>query len=117
MFVNLEHRFRDRLAPGDDRTALLADHAERDGEQDAEDDDLQDVAFGHRPDHRLGHDVEEDLIPSLRLRGDLGLLPHRQVDADARLHEVDGHEADDERERRDDLEVDDRAQTHPARRP
>ena len=35
--------------------------------------------FGHRVDHRFGDDVQEDLVPGLRLGGDLGLLPHRQV--------------------------------------
>ena len=56
--------------------------------------------------------MQEDLIPGLRLGGDLRLLAHRQVDADARLHDVDRDQADDQRERRDDLEVDDRAQPH-----
>ncbi len=110
----LEHRFRDRLAPGDDRAALLADHAERNREDDAEDDDLQDVALGHCVEDRLGDDVEEYLVPRLRLRGDLALLPDRQVDADARPGDVDGGQADDERDGRDDLEVDDRAQAHSA---
>ncbi len=62
----LEHRLGHGLAPGDDRPSLLADHAERDREQDAEDDDLQHVAFGHRLDDRFRHDVEQDLIPGLR---------------------------------------------------
>ena len=48
------------------------------------------------------------------LRGDLRLLPHRQVDADAGLRDVHRDEADHQRERRDDLEVDDRAQPHAA---
>ena len=110
----LEHRLGHGLAPRDDRPAFLADHAERDAEEDAEDDDLEDVAFGHRLDDRLRDDVEEDLIPRLRLGGDLRLLPHRQVDADAGPHDVDGHQADEERERRHDLEVDERAQAHAA---
>ncbi len=86
----LEHRFGNGLAPLDDRPAFLADHAERNGEENAEDDDLQDVAFGHRLDHGLRHGVEEDLIPRLGRGGDLRLLPHRQVDADAGPHDVDG---------------------------
>ena len=48
---DLEHRFGDSFTPGDDRLALLADHSQRDGEEDAEDDDLEDVTLGHRPDH------------------------------------------------------------------
>ena len=52
-------------------------------------DDLKDVAFGHRPDHRFREDVEQDLVPGLRLGGDLARLPHRQVHADAGLHDVD----------------------------
>ena len=111
---DLEHRFGDGLAPGDDRPALLADHAQRNGEEDAEDDDLEDVTLGHRADHRLRDDVEEDLIPGLRLGGDLARLPHRQVDADARLHDVDRREPDAERDGGDDLEIDDRAQPHAA---
>ena len=67
MFVNLNIVSASDFAQLDDRPALLADHAERDREDDAEDDDLQHVALGHRLDDRLGHDVEQDLIPGLRL--------------------------------------------------
>ena len=70
--------------------------------------------FRHRADHRFRDDVQQDLIPRLRLGGDLGLLPHRQVDADPRPHHVHRDQADHERERRDDLEVDDGAQAHAA---
>ena len=61
-----------------------------------------------------GADVEQDLIPRLRRGGDIGRMPHRQVHTDAGPHEVDGDETDDQRERRDALEVNQRAQPHPA---
>ena len=71
----LEHRLGDRLAPDDHRPALLADHAERDAEEDAEDDDLEHVAARHRVEHRFGEDVEKDLVPRLRLGGDSAPAP------------------------------------------
>ena len=83
-------------------------------EEDAEDDDLQDVAFGHRIDDRVRDRVQQDLVPRLRGGGDRRTLPHRQVHTDARPREVDGEQTDDQRERRDDLEVDQRTQPHPA---
>ena len=111
---DLEHRLGNGLAPGDDGLALLPDQPQAYREDDAEGDDLKHVAACHCLDHRLGDDVEKDLVPGLRLGGDLGLRTHRQVDADAGLDDVDGHEADDEGDGGDDLEVDDRANTHPA---
>ena len=83
-------------------------------EDDAEDDDLKHVAARHRVDHRFGDDVEEDLVPGLGFGGDLVVLPHRQVDADAGLGDVHRQQADDEGDGGDDLEVDDRAKPHPA---
>ena len=58
--------------------------------------------------------MEEDLIPGLRLGGDLARLPHRQVDADARSHDVHRRQPDAERDGSDDLEIDDRAHPHAA---
>jgi hypothetical protein len=69
--------------------------------------------FRHCANHRLGHDVEQDLVPGLRLRGDLAGLAHRQVHTDAGSHDVDRRQSDSERDRRHDLEVDDRAEAHP----
>ena len=110
----LEHRFGHPFAPDDHRTSFFTDHAQRDSEEDAEDDDLKDVTFGHRVDDRLGDDVQEDLVPGLRLGGNFGALPHRQVDAVARPGNVDRQQADHERDRRYDLEVDDGPETHPS---
>ena len=110
----LEHRLGNGLAPGDERPAFLTDHPERDREDDAEDHDLQHVTVGHRLDDRLGNDVQQDLIPRLRGRRDPRLLAHRQIDANPWPHHVDGDEADDEREGRDHLEVDDGAQSDPS---
>ena len=63
----------------------------------------------------VGNDVEQDLIPRLRACAVIvGRRPHRQVHADAGLREVDREQADQQRERRDDLEVDHRAQPHAA---
>jgi hypothetical protein len=58
--------------------------------------------------------VEKDLIPGLRRRGDIWVVAHRQIDADARTHDVDCDQADDQRQRRDNLEVDDCPQSHAA---
>jgi hypothetical protein len=106
MFVNLN------IVSATASHQITTGHPKRDRKENAEDNDLEDVAIGHRLDDRLGHRVQEDLIPGLRRRGDFRLLPDRQIDTNAGLHDVDGDETDDERQRRDDLEVDDRAQAH-----
>jgi hypothetical protein len=112
---HLEHRFGQRLGPRDERLAFFADHAEPDREHDAEDDDLQDIAGRHGFDHRGRHHVQQDLLPGLRRGGDRrGAGRLRQRHADAGLQQVDGHQPDQQRERRHDLEVDDRAQAHAA---
>ena len=63
----------------------------------------------------VGNDVQEDLIPRLRVRGDRRTrAPSAGSTADAGLQDVDRDQADEQRERRDDLEVDHRAQPHAA---
>ena len=42
----------------------------------------------HRVEDRFGEDVEQDLVPGLRLGGDLGAGAHRQVDAVAGTRDV-----------------------------
>ena len=112
---DLEHRLGERFAPLQYGLALLAHHAEADGEHHAEDHDLEHVAGGHGLDDRGRHHVQQDLVPGLGLRAHLYLTGgRRQHHAHARLEQVHREEADEERERRDDLEVDDRAQAHPA---
>ena len=114
MFVNLNIVSATASHHCDDRLAFFADHPQRDREDDAEDDDLQHVAFGHGLDDRFGNHVQQDLIPRLCVRGDLRLRAHRKVHTHAGLHDVDGDQPNDERERRHDLEVDDRAEPHTA---
>jgi hypothetical protein len=138
-----------------DRPGALADAGHRQGEQHREDDDLQDVALGHRLDDRRRREVRDDVAELLRLRGRIGrgeslahgvggrsglrsggggvaslrrgggldgerlgavgerrlvIRPMRagQRNAHARLGEIHRAEADEERERGDDLEVDQR---------
>ena len=67
-----EHGVGERLAPGDERAALLADHAQRDREDDAEDDDLQDIAARHGVDDGFGNRVQEHLVPRLRVGSNFG---------------------------------------------
>ena len=111
-----EHRVGERLAPGDERPALLADHPQRDGEDDAEDDDLQHVAPGHRIDDRLRDGVQQHLVPGLRRRRHFSRPGRRQRDPVAGTRDVHRDEADEEGDRRDHLEVDDRAHAHAADR-
>ena len=67
----LEHRFGDDFAPRDHRPSPLAEHPERNREDDAEHDDLEHVAARHRVDDGLRHDVQQDLIPGLRAPRDI----------------------------------------------
>jgi hypothetical protein len=74
-------------------------------------------AFGHRLDHGCGHDVEQDLIPRLRVRRELRRAPGRwEHESHAWLQDVHGREPDEQGDRGDGLEVDDRPQTHASNR-
>jgi hypothetical protein len=112
----LEHRLGNRFAPADNDLATLADHSQGDGKQDAKGDDLEHVAPRHRVEDRFGHDVEQHLVPRLRTRGDIGGARRREDDAVTGPGDVDGDEPDDQGDGGDNLEVDDRAQPHPADR-
>jgi hypothetical protein len=82
---------------------------------DAEDDDLQHVASRHRLDDGRRHHVQQDLLPRLRRGADRRRAARlRQDHAVAGTHHVDGEESDQQRQRGDDLEIDDRAQAHAA---
>ena len=59
----LEHRLRQALAEGQHGTALrLADHGQGDGENQAEDHDLQHRAVGDRLGDVLGKDVQDGVF-------------------------------------------------------
>jgi hypothetical protein len=99
----------------DQRPPLLADVQQRQAEQHREEQHLQDLALGERVDDGRRDDVQQkvDRAQVLRVGGvrrhRLGVERGRVgVDSDARPHEVDDGEPDEERDRRHDLEVDQR---------
>ena len=92
---------------------MLAQRGERDAEKNREEDDLQDVAFREGVDDARGHDVREEVaeahrLPLRRVLRDVAASHGRHVQAGARLGDVHDDEPDRERERRHDLEVDER---------
>ena len=110
----LEHRLRDGVAELHHDAPLLAEDVEREGEEHAEDHDLQHVAFRHRLDHRVGKDVDEEVLPGLRRR-DLALRRlRRQHHARAGAGQVHHGEADGDGDRGHHLEVDEGAHRHAA---
>ena len=103
------------------RLAALAQELEREGEQDREEQHLQDLALGEGADHGGRDDVQEEVERGLlgrllRVGGDALGVERVGVDvhADAGLPDVDDHEADDQRDRGHDLEVDQRLDPDPA---
>lgn len=97
------------------RTAVFADPAKRQAKQAREQQDLQDFSLGERAHERLRDDVQEKLhrIHLLRRAGKscqpLGVERARVgVESGARCKHIGHDEADEQRERGDDFEIDER---------
>ena len=97
-----------------DGPAVVADAPQRQAEQHREQEHLQDVAFGERADEGLGDDVQQGVddrhaLRGVRVAGDgLGVERSRRgMETGARREDVRDDESDQQRERGDDLEVDD----------
>ncbi len=90
------------------------DHAQSRGEEDAEDHDLEDLAVGGRLEEALGKDVDEDFGERLGFGGDARDVPAAEMDADAGLDDIDEEQSEEKGDRRHDLEIDERLETHPA---
>ena len=103
-----------------DRLALFPNRRDRHRKKDREGDDLENVAARHGVDHargeNVGDDFEQRLGMSLRNGIDDFVRSGNQLDAHARLGQVDDCESDRERRGGGDLEIDDRLQT-PSGRP
>ena len=101
--------------------AAFAEHGQREREQDREEQHLQDLALGEGADDGVGNDVHQEfdraLLPGLR-GVDLDRFgidrAHVDVHADAGLQDVDHDQADDQRQRGHDLEIDQRLQADAA---
>ena len=78
---DLEHRLRGALEHVDDRLALRPIAASAMPKKRGEDDDLQDVAAGHRVDDRGREQVQED-VPALLLVVRLAQPPPTRVRAE-----------------------------------
>jgi len=96
----------------------LAQHHQRETEQDGDEQHLQDVALGECADHRVGNDMEDELDRRL-VRGARGVIGDRvrvarATEAVAWAREVADQEADGQRKGRDDLEIDERLDADPA---
>ena len=94
-----------------------ARQAER--EQNGEKQHLEDLARGERAHHRVGNDVHQELERALLLGLGNEALDRFGVDgggvdihADARLQRVGDNQPDDQRQRRDHLEIDERLEAH-----
>jgi hypothetical protein len=108
-----EHALRrivDERAQG---VTAFAERHQRKAEEDRKQQDLQDLAGRKRADHGVGNDVQEEVDAFLFARllgvgGDLVGAGHRTAETRAGFHQVSDHKSDDEREGRDDLEIDQR---------
>src|SRR6266849_5395379 len=104
----LEHGFGEAFGEGQHGAALgFGDERESHGEQDAEDDDLQHLAFGNGLGDIFGEDVGDELRRGVRnsvqrFSGGRG----RKAHAFSGAADVDGGEADEQGDSGDDLEVD-----------
>ena len=93
--------------------AALAQHHQRKAEQDGDQQHLQDIAVGKGADEAVGDDVQDELDGRL-VRGAVGILGDRgriaggAAEPFARAREVADQKADGQRQRRHDLEVDER---------
>ena len=102
--------------------ARLSDLEQRQAEEHGEQQHLQDVPAREGADDGVGNDVQEELDRAVALLGGAGIRGDRvhvggrriEADAAARLHHVDDHQADGERQHRGELEVDQRAEADPA---
>ena len=111
----LEHRLREAFAERQQRPTLrLRQKRERDAEHHAEHDDLQHLAVGNRLGDVLGKDMQDDVLPRLRhrTRDLLSRRWRRQVDPHPRAADRDRRPPDEQRKRRDDLEVHERLDPH-----
>ncbi len=91
----------------------FAERHQRKAEQDREQENLQDLAGRKRADDGVGNDVQEEVDAFLFARllgvgGDLVSAGHRAAEARAGPGQVADDKPDDEREGRDDLEIDQR---------
>ena len=110
-----EQHVRHLLDPVEHQRAAAAEPVQREAEQHREQQHLQDLALGERVDDGGGDDVEQEIgralhLAGLRVGGDALGVERRRVD----VHPAPGcttltiDEADDQRERADDLEVEQR---------
>ena len=94
---------------------------QRQAEENGHEQHLDDLALRERADHRVGNDVENEVDAVQLLRG-VGVGRDRlqvrggrvEHDSGSGLHDVDHDQADGERQRRDDFEVDERAEADAA---
>ena len=108
-----EQDLRHLLDEVDDGGRCAASGAEREADQHRDQQHLEDVASGERVDHARGNDVEQETGNALR-SARRHVLRHRlrverrgiDIHAATRPHHVDDNQADHQRERRHDLEVD-----------
>ena len=121
MLTIREQSMRDDVDDDEDGAPALTQHEQSESEQDREEQNLQDLAFREGPDHSVGDDVHKEfdraLLPGLG-RIDLDRLGIDRsgvhVHADAGLKDIDHDQANDQRNRGEDLEIDERLQSDAA---
>ena len=116
-----EERMRELIDHRDEVSPLFTKVQESDAEQDGEEQHLQNVAGGERAYNRVWNDVQKEIDGAELLGGggevaDSARIEGRGVgvDADAGLKDVDDNEPDDQRQRRNDFEINDGLDADPA---
>src|SRR5205085_11700868 len=112
----LEHDLGETFHCAHDRPAFLADGGEGEREEDAERDDLENVAAHHGVDDAGGESVDDGFDKRFGMGLPDGLddvgVGSRKSDADAGPGEVDDGQADEQRGGGDDLEINQRFRAH-----
>src|SRR5205814_4918137 len=112
----LEHDLGEAFHCAHDRPAFLADGGDGEREEDAERNDLENVAAHHGVDDAGGEGVDDSFDERFRMSLPDGLDDVRvsggEGDTDAGLSEIDDGQTDEESGRGDDLEIDEGFRAH-----
>jgi hypothetical protein len=119
----LEHRMAGGFEHRHQRLRLVADHGERNAEQDRHEQYLEDIAVRHRRHHGRGDDVHQKagqaaFMRLVRIVRHLARIQRGRIDVEPRagLDHISDDQADDQRQRRKGQEIGEGLRRHPADR-
>ena len=114
ILVNLNISLRQALAKGQHGTALFfANQGQRNAKDHAEDHDLQHLAFSHGLGDVFRKDVQDNVSPFLRLRGDAGRCRSTGLwNTHAGLRKIDCPQPNEQRHRGDEFKIKQRLDSH-----